>query len=958
MQINRSAFGFLQTLIFFSIFELGIIGCSSKSMVEPIPSIDKNIACFEIASFGKTIPLFIDANADEGIIRTMKDLQTDVQRVTNVEPELLRTKLPKSGKVIIVGTIGYSPKIDQLIESGKLNVNGVDGEWEAYVHQVVQNPFEGIDEALVIAGSDKRGTIFGIYDISEQMGVSPWHFWADVPTPKKETVSVVPGCRVVDKPSVQYRGIFLNDENPALYGWVNETYGGFNHEFYEDVFELILRLKGNYLWTAMWGKAFYDDDPENAPIADMYGVVIGTTHHEPMGRAHVEWDRYGKNEWNYQTNEEFLKKFWSDGIKRLKDYEATISLGMRGDGDMAMSEETNIELMERIVADQRKIIEEYSEQAPDKEVQLWALYKEVQDYYEQGMQIPDDVMLLLADDNWGNVRLLPEPGKANEHLGGWGVYYHFDYVGGPRNYKWINTSQISRVWEQMNVSFEHGVDRMWLVNVGDLKPMEFPISFFLDHAWSPEKMGVKEMENYPVKWARSQFGATYAEKIGRFLNEYTRFNARRKPELLNVPPNTPFSLVHFNEFESVVDDYTKLEEEAREVYNVISEGYRDAYYQLVMHPIEASANLYRLYFAVAKNKWYATQGRALTNIMADRVQEFFDKDAEITNYYHTEIADGKWNHMMSQTHIGYTYWQQPEQNNIPETVRIELPETASMGISVEGSVEAGNATLPTFDRFNKQSYYVEIFNKGTTSFKYSIEASVPWVEFSELSSTITDQQRIYVNIDWENVPTGNTETTFTIKSEVGEYSVDLEIFNPENTLDSFNGFIEANGFISIEAENYSNAISTEEVTWMTIPRLGKTQSAVTTSPSTFRDLIPGEDSNLRLEYDTYLFNPGQITVKLMLSPTLQFNQSKGLKVAVSFDNQEPQIINIHESYNWNRIVGDAIHIIETDHMIEHSGAHTLKIWPVDGGVVLQKMVIETEEIGSTYLGPPESFKMN
>ena len=917
-----------------------------------------NAPCFDIVSNARSVPLYVSQQDHPGVQRAMGDLQSDLQKLTQNPVLFQSTGFPHGEKFVLAGTVGVSPEIDALVESGKLDVSYLRDEWEAYQIQVVKEPFEGVDEILVIAGSDMRGTIFGIYEISQQMGVSPWYFWADVPVPHKADIAVLPGCKLQDKPGVQYRGIFLNDENPALYGWVNETYGGFNHEFYGDVFELILRLKGNYLWTAMWGKAFYDDDPLNAPTADQYGVVIGTTHHEPMGRAHVEWERYGEGAWNYQTNEATLQEFWKEGIQRLGDHEATITLGMRGDGDEAMSEETNVALLERIVADQREIIEEYSEQDPDKELQLWALYKEVQEYYEKGMRVPDDVMLLLADDNWGNARLLPEPGKAKDHAGGWGLYYHFDYVGGPRNYKWINTNQISRTWEQMNLAWQHGVDRMWLVNVGDLKPMEFPISFFLDQAWDPDAMGIKEMDAYPKRWAASLFGETYADEIGQFLTDYTRFNARRKHELLS--PET-YSLIHFNEADRIVADYYELEAQARLIGEKLPEEYWDAYYQLVLHPIEASANLNALYVAAAKNKWYAAQGRSTTNLMAEKVQELFDLDQEITDYYHHEIACGKWNHMMSQTHIGYTYWQQPDQNNIPETITIDVPEEGAMGVSIQGKKgswpgkNSEKPKLPVFDKFNKQTYYIEVFNKGKEPFNYTLVASVPWIEFSNMSTKIETQQRILVSIDWDNVPAGTTKEVFTVKAEHGAQDIGVEVFNPKVTLNDFTGFVESNNYIAAEAEHYQRAVSSDAGKWVKVPQLGRTLSGMTPMPGTIRGLTPGTEESPHLEYDLWFFNTGEVEAELYLSPTLQFNQSKGLKIAVSMDDEAPQILELHEDYNWYQIVGENILKLKSSHKIRTAGKHTFKVWVADGGPVLQRVVLKTGKIGDTYLGPVESF---
>ena len=435
--------------------------------------------------------LIVDAADYDGVHIAAKNLQLDLERVTGKKPEVLNKLSAKPQ--LIIGTLGRSSFMDSLAQTGNLNVSAIENKWEAFsIQQVGDN--------LVIAGSDKRGTIYGIYTLSEAIGVSPWYWWADVPVKKSEELYV--NSKVYTNPGskVQYRGIFINDEAPALSGWVGENFGSFNHEFYEHVFELILRLKGNYLWPAMWGRAFYDDDPENAVQAEKYGVVIGTSHHEPLMRAHVEWDRYGKGDWNYATNPKVLKDFWKAGIERMGDNESIVTVGMRGDGDEPMTQGTAIELLEGIVKDQREIIANVTGEPASKTPQIWALYKEVQDYYDQGMRVPDDVTLLLADDNWGNIRKLPNPDDA-ERAGGYGIYYHFDYVGGPRNYKWLNTNQIGRVYEQMSLAYDYNARKIWIVNVGDIKPMEYPVAFLRT---STER----HIRMYTIIWNPEAYSAT------------------------------------------------------------------------------------------------------------------------------------------------------------------------------------------------------------------------------------------------------------------------------------------------------------------------------------------------------------------------------------------------------------------------------------------------------------------
>ncbi len=634
---------------------------------------------FAIVSASGNAMIYADGGDFTLIQKSASFLQQDIERVTGKKPELINTFPASAKNIIIIGSIEKSSLIQQLIQQKKINVDKIKNKWEAYQLQTLSNPFKGIESALVIVGSDRRGTAYGVFELSQQMGVSPWYWWADVPVKKKSSLYIKKGIIISDAPKVKYRGFFINDEAPAFSGWTKEKFGGVNHNVYEKIFELLLRLKANYLWPAMWGNAFNDDDTLNPKLADEYGIVMGTSHHEPMLRAQQEWKRYGKGQWNYDSNEVVLKQFWKKGIENMRSHESIVTIGMRGDGDKPMTQGTATALLERIVADQRKIIEDVTGKPASATPQLWALYKEVQDYYDKGMRVPDDVTLLLCDDNWGNIRKLP---KLNEpkRKGGYGIYYHFDYVGGPRNYKWINTNNIARVWEQMHLAYEYGVDKIWIVNVGDLKPMEFPISFFLEYAWNTQKWNENNLKDYYTNWASQQFGNTYAKEIGEIIKKYSQYNARKKPELLS--PET-YSLANYNEADNVVNDYNKLADEAEKINQQLPAEYKDAFFELVLHPVKASANLNELYVTVAKNRLFYSQRAAAANKLADRAKQLYLNDSLISSQYNHTIANGKWNHMMDQTHIGYTYWQQPPINKIPEVKYVPKDSIIEQGIKVD-----------------------------------------------------------------------------------------------------------------------------------------------------------------------------------------------------------------------------------------------------------------------------------
>lgn len=696
--MNRLPILFLIVMLFGAYFNV--------KATEPFITTEKSNDAIILKDKSVRISILTNHNIDAGILRAVKNLQSDFQKVTGEQPTILNQISGMNAPLIIIGTVGTKSVIDDLIKQKKIDAKSLTGKREKYVIQSVSNPFPGVSEAIVIAGSDKRGTIYGIYEVSQQIGVSPWHYWADVPVEAKENLYFKKGIYTDGEPAVEYRGIFLNDEEPSLGGWARATFGGINSKFYEKVFELLLRSKANYLWPAMWGKAFYDDDALSGPLANEMGIIMGTSHHEPMAQAQTDWHRYIKknnlpNVWDYSKNAKVLQDFWKAGLERSKNWEKLVTVGMRGDGDEAMGEGTNISLLENIVKDQRKIIQNVTAKNPNKTPQVWALYKEVQDYYDKGMRVPDDVILLFCDDNWGNVRKLPDPSKPL-HKGGYGMYYHFDYVGGPRNSKWINISPIQRVWEQMNLSYEHGVDKVWVVNVGDLKPMEFPISFFLEMAWNPKQFNSKNLLEYTEKWSSQQFGEKHSKEIARMINLYAKYNRRITPETLD---SKTFSLENYNEFETVLNDYRALAIDALRLKDQIPAEYQDAYYQLVLYPIDACSNLYEMYYAVAKNKELASKNDIQANFYADKVKECFERNAYLDNKYNNEIAGGKWTHMMDQMKIGYKAWFDGKENIMPEVTYVSEANVPKEKVFQEKdgyvSIEAENfARMNNSDRIH------------------------------------------------------------------------------------------------------------------------------------------------------------------------------------------------------------------------------------------------------------------
>lgn len=631
------------------------------------------------------VEIYMDTNDCKGVSYAAHALLKDIKSVSGATATLTSDAgfLKKADTVrpaILVGTIGHSAAIDQLVKQKRINGNLLKGKREKFIITL-------IDGQLVIAGSDRRGTIYGIYELSQQMGVSPWYDWADVPVEHHDSIFVNKGIYTDGEPAVRYRGIFLNDEAPCLTSWVKNTYGTDygDHRFYQRVFELVLRLRGNMMWPAMWGWAFYADDPENEKTADEMGVVMSTSHHEPMARNHQEYarNRKGWGSWNYQKNKANLQKFFREGIERMKGTEQIVTIGMRGDGDEAMSAEADTKLMTNIINDQRKIIADVTGKKASETPQVWALYKEVLDYYDKGMKVPDDVTLLLCDDNWGNVRRVPNA-KERKHKGGWGLYYHVDYVGAPRNSKMLNVTPVQNPWEQLTLAYENGIDRLWILNVGDLKPMEYPISQFMDMAWNPHKYSVNNITRHTRDWCAQQFGESQADEAARILNLICKYNGRCTPEMLDK--NT-YSLEN-GEWQEVVNQYLKIEADALRQYNSLPAAYHDAYRQIILFPIEVMSNLHQMYFAQAMNNQLYEQGNPKANIWADECENHFKRDSLICDEYNHKMAGGKWNGMMTQKHIGYTSWNDAfEKDTCPKLFRVSTSSNETVIAGNDGVVE-------------------------------------------------------------------------------------------------------------------------------------------------------------------------------------------------------------------------------------------------------------------------------
>ncbi len=794
-------------------FVICLNGVESLCAAESFVVFEPQKEAFALVDNQAPVALFTPARTEEGVMMAVANLQKDILAVTGVRLPL--THKPQPGCVVI-GTIAQ-PAIRKVLLKAGVDLAQLEGKREKYI-------LTTYDNHLLIAGSDKRGTIYGIYELSRQIGVSPWYWFMDVPIRQHSQLFIRPGVYTDGEPAVAYRGIFINDEWPCFGRWAMAHFGGLNSEMYQHIFELLLRLKGNFLWPAMWDSAFFDDDPNNGELANKMGIVMSTSHHEPMNLAQQDWKRWGGTEakWNYLTHSDELRAFWRTGMERAKNWETITTVGMRGDGDMAMpSAQDNQALLERIVADQRQIIESVTHQPAHKTPQVWALYKEVQDYYDQGMQVPEDITLMLCDDNWGNIRRVPDELNRNRR-GGFGLYYHFDYVGDPRNSKWVNISPIPRVWEQLNLAYEYGIRQIWIANVGDLKPMEYPIQFFLDMAWNPHRFNASNLTQHADSFCASVFGVDYALEASRLLRTYAKFNRRVTPEMLDAHT---FSFA-YNEWDRVVADYNRLRDDARRLEAHLPDSLQSAYFELIGMPIEGVCNLYNMYYAQAKG-W------------PTRVKECYEYDSLLSVRYH-QLENGKWDHLMDEVRIGYTYWQTPDHRS--------MPQVDSLNPSV-------TEALP--------------------------QPVVP------------------------------------------------------------------GGYLSVEAEHFTRKQDGTSVQWTIIPELGRTLSGLTTQP------VTASVEGAWVEYDFTTTQSDSARVMVRLAPTLNY-LPQGQRIVIRLDNQE-QVVNINGHYRGELGQWQKDHIIDVCQTFAcQPGQHTLRLTPLDNGIVMEKIMVDWGGLEPSFLGPEEN----
>lgn len=965
---------------------------------------------FTIFENNRQTQLFVEAEAYEGVKRIGARVACDIGLVTGIAPEIITApEQCKSDRIVIFATLGKSPFLAALEAAGKWSGVQIQGKREVYQMQVVSAPFsvlhtEGassVKEALVIAGSDKRGTIYGMFRLSELCGVSPLIYWGDVVPQKKDTVILPIGEGFVSKePSVRYRGFFINDEWPAFGNWCMETFGGVNAKAYEEIFILLLRLKGNYMWPAMWDSIFSEEGPglASAELADMYGVVMGTSHHEPLCRAGAEWQRiyqqYGTdNTWSFVSNREAITEFWKDGILRNKPFENVITIGMRGESDsMLLPEDAgladNVQVIKDAIVAQHALLREYMDKDLKDIPRMLAIYKEVEDYYYgdatceglKGWEELDDVILLLCEDNFGNTRGLPDE-TDRKHPGGYGMYYHFDYHGGPISYEWQNTARLTKTWEQMTQAYEYGVRELWIVNVGDLKGAEYPLCYFMDLAYDYETYSQKnKTEEYVRTWIEQQFGDRLGkedkEDLYVLLDGYTKWNSARHPEAMAPDIYHP---CHFREGERVWNEVHGLMETAERLKEHMPKECMNAYCSMIYYPAIASLNLILMHIEAGCNAFYAAQGNLAANACVASVKWRAVKDRQYVQEYHA-LANGKWNHMMDSAHTGFHSWD--AHNWTYPTVQEVIPlPMAKIIVGFRGGeayhlgAHWQDSSYPCNDDFTRpdtKDVVIEIGSRGDVDFSYQVQCDKPWVCFGRTEGTVESltkgKDSIVITCDRKKLKgreRARIELLVTFAN--GEKTVGrLELLADTAVEAAYapGTYIERQGYIAMNADGFTEKKDIGDEGFAVIAHLGRMGAAAKAFPVT-KSWIDAADAPY-LRYTFVAEKEADYIIRFYLLPRNPVVKGARMRLSYAVNGERRKVLDtVTDSFHadcacgeWNRGVLDNIRVVESVVSVK-KGENQLYFYAADPGIVLERIILypDNTKLPKSYLGPVESWRI-
>lgn len=920
--------------------------------------------------------LYDNAKALDSILAY--SLAEDIFKVTGFKPLVTKNKATASGNVIVIGNC-QSELVESFLDKNH-DWKGFEKKWESYRFQIVDQPTSNIKKAFIIAGTDPRGIAYGVYALSERIGVSPWYWWADVPVAKQKELVLSQKDFQSKAPSVKFRGIFLNDEDWGLRPWASKTFepevGNIGPKTYAKIFELLLRLKANTIWPAMHeGTTAFFNIPGNAKIAEAYQIVVGSSHAEPMLRNNVdEWKEAAMGHFNYVSNRENVHKYWEDRVTESKNVDAIYTIGMRGVHDSKMegvkTNKEGAELLKQIIKDQRKLFETHINRDATKVPQAFTVYKEVLELYDEGLQVPDDVTLVWTDDNYGYIRRLSNE-QEQKRSGGGGVYYHASYWGRPHDYLWVESVHPALLREEMMKAYASNCKQIWILNVGDLKAIEYSTQLFMDMGYDASFFeDASNVKKHTTDFYSSIFGKEYGKPIADSKWEYFDLAFERKPEFMGwsqTEPTTKTKQTAYNPFffgdenQQRIDKYQNLENQVISLKDKLPKDLQDAYFQLIYYPAKAASLMNKKFLYADKATIYGKQGRLNAKDYALKSENAFNEIKAITQEYN-QIANGKWNYIMDMS---------PRKLPVFDMPKIEIPlleSVDSVGILVENETDsnANDSKLPAYSQDSKTSHFIDIFLKKAEFLSWKLKNLPDWIITNKsegvLDTKNTNNERIQISIDWKKWSKKQAKNAqFNISYGGKTKNINLEI-DSNNATVAKKSFVAMEDKVVIYAQNFTSIKNQEPYQWKKIDGLGYAKAAMQAHPLT---AAPLKTDNLDkeapcLEYQIHLNNFSSSELILHAIPTLPITNAHGVRVGVQW-NQEPiQIVDfatIGRSEEWkqNVLSNKASKKILLKSI--NKGTNTLKIYMIDEGVALDYFYINLDKNNPVpYLLLPETIK--
>ncbi len=943
-----------------------------------IPAQAANITLFD----GKTVAGIAYDKADGvPIAKAAALLAHDLGAVSGRKP-VVSTSLP-AGTVVLIGRYD-SPEIASILKANGIDTKPIAGKWETYGRAVVTAPGHPKRNVLVIFGSDTRGTIWGVIDLTRQLGVSAWEWWADVKIRRQARVAVDAALYYSKPPTVKYRGIFLNDEEYGLFPWASKTFdpkcGNICPKTYAKIYELMWRLKANTIWPAMHEVTqAFDKVPGNPQMAADYAIIHATSHVEMMLRSNPhEWDEKTMGPYNFITNRANMLKYWDGAVKAWGKYENIYTVGLRGADDYPMAGANTPQGMAKILEDvftaQRKILTNDLGKPADQIPQVFTPYKEVLPAYDAGLKVPDDITLNWPDDNFGYIRRLSDA-KERARSGGSGVYYHISYWGGPMSYLWLGSTHPALLWEEMNKAYRFDARRIWILNVGDIKPDEYLTQLFLDIAFNANAFpNVQSVKANLKHWAAENFGASNAAAIADIMWRYYDLAFDRNPEFMSWSTAFPETAVHQTKFNMMdfgdenarrMDAYKSIMARAKALMAKMPADRKAAFFQLVQYPVDAAGDMNIRALALDKAITYGLQRRESANSYSAEARRAQNAIIAAANVYNNVMAHGKWRGMM-----GIHPHNLPAYDTPHYPVWTDNGDTGCGWQAEGGGYYAGGGWPQRLAEFHRElpneKRYLDFFLTGKTPAQWSLKPTVPWITVSQSTGRLGPkhlEQRIWIGIDWSKAPNGATGGIMArCGKTVAHRPIIIRTASPVTAKDV--SFIEDNLIVSM----YASHPDERTPGWEVLDGLGHTGASLRSS-LTMASVNPADAAAMKAAprvtyrfavatkrgYD--LVKGERAELRVIALPIHPITSKNSMRAAVSIDGGAPVVLNFTareftERWRQHVLTNEAI---ETVHGLElKPGAHTVTITALDPGLILDRLEVDFDGAPRAYGPVPET----